>query len=278
MAFKSLGIEHLTRFNSAISSDFLTEYEDAWKTEVLLHDSSLPSKTFAPSSFRCKRRSWFRLRGVIPDVPKEADLKLDFSAQIGTACHRVIQSRLKDILGDNWISPTEYINLHTNDLLFSVDRYKVHPNDDNLESKIEIDVPPIHFACDGIISIEDKIYLLEIKTCEFSTWDSLTEAKSEHIDQIKCYCALLGIHDVLMLYQDRYYGGIKCFESHVSNADMQHTKDTMLDILDAVQTNIAPEGLPVGDKWCSPSMCPYYKKCQEYGRYRDESSKQIQTS
>ena len=33
------------------------------------------------------------------------------------------------------------------------------------------------------------------------------------------------------------------------------------------ESGIAPDGLPSGDSWCSPSMCEWYKKCQEYGRW-----------
>lgn len=275
MSFKSLGLGNLVRFNSQISSDLLDRYERVWNFDILSHDSELPSKTFAPSSFRCKRRSWFRLRGVSPDIPDKGDMRLDFSAMVGTACHREIQSRLKSMLGESWISPVDFLKDNKDNLPFSFEKYHTHLNEDNLECKIELDDPPIHFACDGIIKLNDKIYLLEIKTCEFNTWDNLTEPKSEHIDQIKCYCALLGIHDVIMLYQDRYYGGLKCFEFQVSDYDIDKIKDTMLDVLDAVQTNIAPEGLPVGDKWCSIHMCQYYNKCQEYGRYNNEFSKQV---
>jgi hypothetical protein len=77
---------------------------------------------------------------------------------------------------------------------------------------------------------------------------------------------LLHIPDVLFLYQDRQYGGLKCFELSISLLDQQAVFDRMSKVLQLVKAHIAPDGLPIGDPWCSPSMCPYYKKCKEWGR------------
>ena len=68
MGFKTANMAAVVRFNSANSSNFLDAYE------TYLHDtvqSSLnrpKSRTFAPSSFRCARKNWFRLRGTAPDI------------------------------------------------------------------------------------------------------------------------------------------------------------------------------------------------------------------
>jgi hypothetical protein len=40
----------------------------------------------------------------------------------------------------------------------------------------------------------------------------------------------------------------------------------MTKVMEYVDANIAPEGLDKGDPDCSQNMCPYYKKCQEWGR------------
>ena len=36
--------------------------------------------------------------------------------------------------------------------------------------------------------------------------------------------------------------------------------------MEMVDKNLAPPALPKGDSWCTPNMCPYYKRCEEYGR------------
>lgn len=267
MTFKRIDPKSAVRFNSAISSEFLDLYENAWRSDIVTEDSKIPSKTIAPSSFRCRRRTWFRLRGVQPDITNDPDTGLDFSAEVGTMCHRVIQTRLKTILQENWLSVPEYIDKNANRLLYPQDRYKISLDIDNLESKIVLTDPPIHFACDGLICFNNTVYLLEIKTCDFNIWKDLTCPKSEHIDQVKCYCTVLNIHNVIMLYQDRTYGNIKCYELYVKDSDMDAIESDIQSVVSAVDTNIAPSGLPVGDKWCTPNMCQYYKKCQEYGRW-----------
>lgn len=262
MAFRSWDAGHLARFNSATSSDFLDFYEN-FVDKKLKEDAAKPShRTFAASSFRCDRRSWFRLRGVQPDVPKKLDSTLQFTADIGTACHRIIQSNLRDALGSDWISVDDY--LKTIDFPYE---YTIQKDESGLEYQIEITSPyPIRFSCDGVVRWKGKLYLLEIKTSEFSSWDDLTDPKMQHIDQIKCYASLLRLSGVLFLYQDRQYGGLKCYEETVTETDSRNVFARFEYVMDMVAKNLAPEPLPKGDPWCTPSMCPYYKKCGEYGR------------
>ncbi len=261
MAFRELDFEHLARFNSATSSDFLDSYE-SFVDRRLIEESKEPShKTFAPSAFRCDRRSWFRLRGVDPDEIDVPDKVLDFSAKIGTACHRMIQRNLKDMLKDDWINVTDHVNNLPNSGM-----YTCEPDEDGLETLISIEDPPVRFACDGIVRVNGNVYLLEIKSSEYTSWNDLTDPKSQHIDQVSCYCTLLDLDKVLFLYIDRQYGGLKCFEYSVSETTKLEIGMRFKYVQKMVESNLAPAGLPKGDPWCTPSMCPYYKKCGEYGR------------
>ena len=63
MSFRSVKPESLTKFNSSTSCEFLDCIE-SHIDNVILSDANRPvHKTFAPSSFRCSRMMWFRLRG-----------------------------------------------------------------------------------------------------------------------------------------------------------------------------------------------------------------------
>lgn len=261
MSFRSANFAHLARFNSAVSSDFLDFYENFVDSKIAEKNSEPSHKTFAPSGFRCKRKMWFRLRGTEPDQLKQVDRVLNFTAEIGTACHKIIQSNLKEALQDDWIPVDRYLQEHP----IPYD-YTLKQDDDGLETKIEILDPPIRFACDGIIRWKGKLYLLEIKTSEYSSFDELTDPKSEHIMQVKCYTTLLGLSGVLFMYQDRQYGSLKVYEMNVSDADKQMVTNTMKYVQDMAEANLAPEPLPKGDKWCTPNQCPYYKKCAQWGR------------
>ena len=264
MAFRSANITaHMIRFNSSVSSDFLDMYENLINKEIVDGDSDVKHRTFAPSQMRCDRISWFRLRGTQPDVVKNPDATLFFTAQIGTACHEAIQKRLKENLGCNWITVSDWIAQNPDYFADS----KLTVSEKGYESLIEMTEPfPVRFACDGIIRFQDKVYLLEIKTAESASLADLVEPKTKHLDQIKCYASLLHIPNVLFLYQDRVYGNMKCFEVKVDEFEQKKTRDRMQRVMDLVEANIAPDGLPVGDPDCNPSMCPYSRKCKEWGR------------
>lgn len=261
LSFQKLVFSHSAKFNSATSLEFLEHYEAFQELLSKESRSHKSSRTFAPSSFRCSRIQWFRFRGVDPDVPENVDVSLDFAADIGTACHRIIQSNLKNMLKDDWIYVDEYVSSILNG------RYECMLDEESGEYFVKSDDPPVKFACDGLIRWNGEFYLLEIKTSEFNSWNNLSEPKPYHIDQVKMYCTLLDLNNVMFIYQDRHYGGLKCYEYKVRELDKQTIRSKMDYIQDCVETGVAPNPLPKGDRWCTPSMCPYYTKCSEYGRY-----------
>ena len=258
MAFIQAQNLEASRYNSLASQEFLKLYEEFLDASIQEAHDHVPSKTFAPSSFRCPRLSWFRLRGVTPDSISVPDKTMDFIARIGTACHEYIQKDLKELFQENWIPVSEYLKK------FPINHeYKLTEN--GLETQIEFLDIPIRFACDGIIYYKGQYYLLEIKTSEFSTFKDMYKTKDEHIDQIRCYAALLNISHVLVLYQERQYGALKCYELTISDTDKSAVYRLMDYVLEMVDANLPPERLPSGDAWCSSSRCKYYKKCKEWG-------------
>ena len=267
MAFRGINSAALARFNSSTSSEFLSAYEGFVDAQILADAAEPSSQTIAPSSFRCDRRTWFRLRGTLPDVAPSADYELNWAAEMGTACHRIIQSNLIRMLGTDWIPVSDYIQhlRQTNPAALPY-VYSFTPAEDSAETLIEIESPPIRFACDGVVRLNDRYYLLEIKSVDHGTWSDLTDPKHEHRDQVECYATYLGLSGVLFMYVDRMYGRIKCYETEVKDHQKSRILARVSAIMDSVTTNIAPAGLPKGDKWCSAAYCPYYKKCSEYGR------------
>lgn len=258
MAFRGANLSRLVKFNSATSSDFINSYEKFWEDKIASQNNQPKHKTFAPSSFRCPRVSWFRLRGVQPDEIKNPDMTLDFTAIVGTAVHENIQENLEVMLGHHWIDVGEHLEELSPHWKYEIEK-KGH------ETLIEIECPPVRFACDGIIRLDGKKYLLEIKTSEYSSFDELTNPKERHMDQVKFYCTMLGLDGALVLYVDRQYGGLKCYEVSVTSSDRNYIWDKINYILECVDTMIAPERLPKDDVNCNPNMCPYYKRCKEWG-------------
>ena len=264
MAFRPANITaHMIKFNSANSAELIDLYNSAVTDEITAHNSRPKHQTIAPSSFRCDRINWFRIRGVEPDAIKKVDVALDFTAQLGTACHEMIQRRLSEKLGTDWLSVED----HLKEVSLSRPEYVYNTEQSGYETKVELIKPyPVTFAVDGLIMWKGKKYLVEIKTSEFSTFNDLVEPKPRHIDQIKCYATILNLSNVLVIYMDRQYGDIKCFELNMTASDERYVWDKMQRIVDAVESNLAPDPLPKGDSNCTRSMCPYFDKCAEWGR------------
>lgn len=262
MAFTQWTPPSSINFNSASSLEILDIYNNTLNDKLQKSLSRPKHKTFAGSQFRCDRLSWFRLRGTEPDSQKQPDTTLNFIADVGTACHIRLQTILKDGLGEDWISVEDHIN----ELQTFPFKYEIQSDNNGLESFINIFDPPIRFACDGIVRIKETKYLLEIKTSEMSSWRDLTEPKPHHIDQVRLYASILDLDKILFIYQERQYGELKSFEISVSRAEKDKILSRMKYVKEMADAGVAPDGLPKGDSWCTPSMCPYYQKCKEYGR------------
>ncbi len=256
MGFREVNFASLVRFNSAISSQFISFYEGAVIKKLQHEGARVKPCTFAPSCMRCDRRSWFRLRGVETDFLDKPDLGLSFRAEVGSARHLAIQNTLKDALGNDWLNVSDY--LKDNPIPYE---YELTQN--GMETLIQIKDPPIRFACDGILRFAGKVFLLEIKTSEYSSWSELTNPKDVHMDQIKCYAALLNIHDVLFLYEDRQNGGLKCYQIRISDTDFESVFNKFDYVQRMVKANLAPTRLPNGDYMCI--NCEYKEKCKEWG-------------
>lgn len=242
-------------FNSDASCQLVNLYESTLKAEIQISCSEPSSKTFAPSAMRCKRKSWFRLRGTKPDLLKEPDLVLDHTATVGTALHAHIQEILSLALKDDWIEVEDYLRQ------FPIP-YKYSLKSNGYETVVAIEDPPMKFACDGIIRINGCYYLLEIKSSEYDSWVNLKETKPHHMEQITTYATMLNIPHVLTLYIDRLYGKVKSFEFSVSGENMSRIKQEMIYVQEMAKANIAPDKLPTGDYMCS--NCEYKLKCKEW--------------
>ena len=175
---------------------------------------------------------------------------------LGTACHEDIQKLLSESLDDQWVDVEWYLNTFFSNKEFKITR-------SGYECKISFQNPPIKFACDGIIKIGEEYYLLEIKTSEYGSFSDLSAPKEQHIDQVMCYCALLGLHHALVFYQERSNGDTKCFEVNVSDNDINAIFERFERVLQNVKDNIAPPRLPSGDQWCS--YCKYKLRCKQWG-------------
>lgn len=253
MPFYSANLKALVEFNSSTSAEFLAAYRKHLEDKLVEDSKKTKSQNFAPSSFRCERKCWFRLRGTETDELTSPDLILDFMASVGTALHNKMQSELITMLGDSWVSVEDYLKTHPIPYEHELSVY-------GTETRVAITNPPIRFACDGIIEWKGKPYLLEIKTVEFSQFEDITDILPKHIDQVECYSTFLQIEDVLVVYQDRQYGGLKCFEKRIPEYTHRDVISKINRIQQYVASNIAPDKIHADDAICS--YCEYKQKCK----------------
>ena len=253
--FRQVKTAQLAQFNSDASCTLIQILQNAVKQDIQKQIARPKSKTFAPSGIRCKRKSWFRLRGAEPGKLPEPDTVMDFTAAIGTAIHKYVQSKLSKVLGAEWVEVEDYLRE------FPIP-YKYSLTKTEYETQVEIADPPIRFACDGIIKIRGIYYLLEIKSSDYESWRNLSGPKEHHLDQIENYSTILNIPHVLTLYVDRLYGGMKAYEYTVSEDIMSSAKQSMIYVQQMAAACIAPERLPAGDYMCS--NCEYKLKCKEW--------------
>lgn len=255
MGFKQL--ERGVSFNSGVSCNLKDLYDNLVTTENLNKERRKPSQSFAPSSFRCDRLSFFKLRGVDPDPVDSVNNGLAFSAMVGTACHENTQRILKESLKDGWVDVSTFLKSHDTRYPCQISKCGEY------ETRIKIADPPVNFACDGILNIDGDFYLLEIKTSEYQSFTKLKGPKDQHLDQIKCYCTLLNLDKALVLYIDRMYGDTKCFEVFVKEYEKDSICNRMERVLDYVKLNLAPPKLKSDDGWCQ--YCKYKQRCKSWG-------------
>lgn len=259
MGFTSVNFKHLTLFNSAASSEFLEFFQKSEEDLIAKQDLRKPSQTIAPSSSWCKRINWFRLRGVDPDgIATQRDTVLNFAADVGTAIHERTQRILKEYLKDDWVCVEDYLTQN------NIQNYNLDPSENGLETRIEWLDTPMRMSVDGIIRFNKKIYLLEIKTIEYSTFQELTDPKPFHVEQVKQYCAKLHINTVLFMYIDRTYGNIKVYECTFNDADLDTVRRDLDELVLYANAGIAPER-PSDKSRCNSNWCKYFEKCKSWG-------------
>lgn len=255
MAFRPITEFEGKKYNSSVSQGFKQLYDNLRYENYKAKEERLPSKSIAPSSFRCDRISYFRLRGVEPDPATDVDIALNFKAMLGTACHEDIQKLLSESIGEQWVDVKDYLEVNPPKFSYSLTK-------SGYETRVKFTDPPINFSCDGIVKIGNEYHLLEIKTSEYNSFKDLNNPKEQHIDQVKCYCALLGLKKALVLYVERNNGETKCFEVNVSDEEIQEVYDRISRVIQSVEDQVAPPKLPSGDYWCT--YCKYKQRCKQW--------------
>jgi len=172
--------------------------------------------TFAPSYFTsCKRQIFYKKIGQEASNPiSEASY---FKMALGSSSHEKIQDILKDI-----------------GILQECEDMKT----------IDYKGLTFNYRLDGIVEIEGKKYIIEIKTVYAAGFRSIEEKpKSDHFIQLQCYLNFENIEDGLILYVGRDNGFIV---EHYIKRDSQFV-DNKIDELKELKKMIEKKELPDKD-------------------------------
>lgn len=215
-------IEDASKGKQDYANDFLTGL--TYTIEKLDKDDTyMPSPTFSPSGMKCERSMIYKLLSVKPDDRKTSYQLVDICAN-GTDSHQRLQNYVNKMkscgidceyinVADDYVrkyklplfigKESNFIDefethLYTFDKKKGVDKHSIFPY-------------PVSFLCDGIIKLNGKYFILEIKTQASMKAMRQKDVQEEHKIQATAYSLFLGIDDVMFLYEDRDLLGKKCF-------------------------------------------------------------------
>ena len=243
--------------------EFLYMYNEYIKRS---NEPRTPSQTYKPSSLGgCMRRMYYEVTGAPVDEQTSMDASFIEIMDSGTDRHERIQ---KNIIGMQemgydveWVDVGEYIDY------WGVPGTRVVKRQ-GMETKLRNDLLNLSFMCDGIIKMNKKYYILEIKTEASFKWNGRVDIFDKHLIQATAYSTALGVDDVLFIYENRDFCSKKPFTMHVTP---QMKEDYVIDKIETcnayIEKGIVPPCTCTKSEW---NYNPYKTQCKKDGPTKEE--------
>jgi len=216
-----------------------------------------PSTYYSPSSLgKCLRNLYYKRNGVEVDPNLEQEVKNCEKAESGTDRHERIQDKLVKLGSEKydefnivWVDVEEFIKNRQLDYLEVVSK-------DEYEALLLDHRYDLRFKVDGILKINGRYYILEIKTDNPDYWGRRTTPSSWHQLQTDCYSLSLGIKKAMYLYEER-----KDFQKKgIIKEVKEEKKDEIVEKIEIVEDYVERGELPPKDK-TKCKFCKYPVKC-----------------
>lgn len=204
---------------------------------VIIHPSSVCNPTLSPSGLTCPRSAAFKLKGATARESEET-YESGIAAAMGSFIHERIQFLLRN--DEIYVDVEDFIKEHP-ELGLSVRPIQKHAGEVSLYfsgvrngKKVS---PPFSFQCDGIVRIDGKYYLVEIKSESEKAWQARTAPNPGHQKQGIAYSFLYGIEGVLWVYASRESFGMhrKVYLQTIPQEKVDALVSYVQDIGDAVE-------------------------------------------
>lgn len=230
---------------------------------IVLHERDNqrpPSRTYKPSSLGgCNRRVYFEVTGA--PIDPNPSIQSDFVGicESGTDRHERLQEhvmRMKQYgIPCEWVDIEEYLRM------YPVEGTRVIERKGN-EVKLRNDLLNMSFMCDGIMKMDGKYYILEIKTEASFKFNGRTDAEAKHKTQASCYSVGLGVDDVMFVYEQRDFCKKKIFHVHVTDED----RDTnVIHEINTVENHVQEGTMPEKTtKKNECGYCPFKQECKKW--------------
>lgn len=244
-----------------VEQEFLSMLNEA-TVRLNSETSRKPSKTYKPSSLGgCKRNIFFQRMGIEQD-PSNNEASGIGIMEAGTDRHERIQKTIAEMkrLGYDveWVDVAEYLKSRPQNGTRVVKKQ-------GMETKLANDILNMSFLCDGIIKVNGKYFVLEIKTEASFKYQGRVSPVDKHITQGSCYSATLGIDEVLFIYENRDLCNKKVFHYHVTDIDKQ---TRVLDVINEVESYVEN----FNETKEVPAMTTVQSECR-YCNYKSECKK-----
>ena len=217
-----------------------------------------PSKFISPSGMSCPIACCFKLQGI--ELPPNKESFFDRSkADAGTDRHARIQEFLSKT--PYWVNVKEYIEQQQVPLIVL--------KEDGYEYLLRHKYLPIRFKCDGLLKIDGKYYVLEIKTEGERKNLDRKNFNPDHEFQGATYATTLKTEGIIWLYEGRDSCDPKTFLQLTTKGDRQLINKYINDIVDNKEQPF--DAFCPDDNKCV--YCEYKKHCKE--EYRQWKKKQM---
>lgn len=237
-----------------VSQDFLF-----WLESSIEKDSkpgkNIKSTYYKPSALNCLRMMYFYRTSTEIDEVKKTASSIGV-LQSGEDRHLRIQnaiSRMKENGFDcEWIDVETYIkeNKLTNLEVISKKQYETTVHNKELD---------LLFLCDGLVKINGKYYIIEIKTENSINFYNRTAVAEHHKHQAICYSLSFNINNIIFIYENRDICQKKAFLFNVSS----QLKEQVINLIKTCNEHVKNNKLPLYIPCKSCNYCDYRKKCKD---------------
>lgn len=119
---------------------------------------------------------------------------------------------------------------------------------------------------DAIISDGKELYVLDIKSINSIIFDSLTQPKEEHIDQIQLYLHFFKREKGILLYVNKDTLALKEFLVNYDPVRSRRLLDDLVKLKEKIEADIIPQRLPDYPDNRQCKYCQFKEICQLAGR------------